>query len=209
MHHCPSDCHEHAIQQFAGVASGSLTAPDHEYPSYLELRLVATDAGGLTDTASVSLDPQTVVLTFETSPTGLQLAVNGSQNAAPFARTVIVGSLNSLSAPSPQTLAGGVYAFTSWSDGGARSHTVTAPAAPATCRASFGGSVPYGGTPAAVPGVFEAENFDKGGQGLAYYDTTAGNRGVAYRPDEDVDIEATTDPQGGSTTSAGPRPESG
>jgi hypothetical protein len=33
MHHCPSDCHEHAIQQFAGVASGSLSAPDHEYPS--------------------------------------------------------------------------------------------------------------------------------------------------------------------------------
>ena len=32
------------------VASGSFTAPDHEYPSYLELRLTATDSGGLTDT---------------------------------------------------------------------------------------------------------------------------------------------------------------
>jgi hypothetical protein len=29
------------------VASGSFTAPDHEYPSYLELRLAATDSGGL------------------------------------------------------------------------------------------------------------------------------------------------------------------
>jgi hypothetical protein len=27
-----------------------LTARDHEYPSYLELRLTATDSGGLTDT---------------------------------------------------------------------------------------------------------------------------------------------------------------
>ena len=29
------------------VASGSFVAPDHEYPSYLELRLTATDSGGL------------------------------------------------------------------------------------------------------------------------------------------------------------------
>jgi hypothetical protein len=35
-------------------------APDHEYPSYLELRLTATDAGALTDTKSVRLDPRTV-----------------------------------------------------------------------------------------------------------------------------------------------------
>ncbi len=37
MHHCPSNCHTHDIQQFVGVASGSFTAPDHEYPSHLEL----------------------------------------------------------------------------------------------------------------------------------------------------------------------------
>ena len=39
MHHCPSNCHTHDIQQFVGVASGSFPAPDHEYPSHLELRL--------------------------------------------------------------------------------------------------------------------------------------------------------------------------
>jgi hypothetical protein len=50
MHHCPSDCHEHPEQIFAGVESGSFVTPDHEYPSYLELRLTATDSGGLTDT---------------------------------------------------------------------------------------------------------------------------------------------------------------
>ena len=33
--------------------SGSFAAPDHEYPSYLELRLTATDAGGLTDTKTL------------------------------------------------------------------------------------------------------------------------------------------------------------
>ncbi len=63
-----------------------------------------------------------------------------------------------------------------------------------------GGSTPstpaYGGTPAAVPGVFQAENFDEGGQLVAYYDTTAGNKGTLYRPNTDVDIGVTND--GGS-----------
>src|SRR5215210_1530891 len=37
MHHCssPNTCHEHVVQDFAGVSSGSFVAPDHEYPSYL------------------------------------------------------------------------------------------------------------------------------------------------------------------------------
>lgn len=63
----------------------------------------------------------------------------------------------------------------------------------------------YGGTPARLPGTFEAENFDEGGQSLAYFDTTAGNSGGAYRA-TDVDIEATTDTGGGynlSKTRAG------
>ena len=78
LHHCPSTCHTHPLQDFVGVASGSFTAPDHEYPSHLELVLTATDSGGLTDTASVTLLPQTVNLTFTTSPSGLQLVLNGS-----------------------------------------------------------------------------------------------------------------------------------
>ncbi|CAN5766562.1 hypothetical protein BH24ACI5_BH24ACI5_08860 [soil metagenome] len=54
----------------------------------------------------------------------------------------------------------------------------------------------FGGTPAAIPGAFEAENFDEGGQGIAYYDTKPGNSGGAYRS-TDVDIEPTADTGGG------------
>ena len=45
LHHCssPANCHQHPIQNYTGVASGSFIAPDHEYPSYLELSLTATD----------------------------------------------------------------------------------------------------------------------------------------------------------------------
>ena len=129
LHHCPSTCHTHPLQDFVGVASGSFVAPDHEYPSYLELVLTASDSGGLTDTASVTLQPQTVNLTFTTSPSGLQLVLNGGSAATPFTRTVIAGSTNTISAPSPQTLNGANYAFASWSDGGAQTHVITASSA--------------------------------------------------------------------------------
>ena len=119
------------------MASGSFTAPDHEYPSHLELRLTATDSGGLTDTESVRLDPRTVVLTFQTTPGGLQLAVNGVTSRAPFTRTVIIGSTNTISAVSPQTKGKKPYSFSSWSDGGAQTHVITAPAAATTYTARF------------------------------------------------------------------------
>lgn len=48
---------------------------------------------------------------------------------------------------------------------------------------------PYGGTPAAIPGRIEAENYDLGGQGIAYNDNTTGNNGNVYRTDN-VDIQA-------------------
>jgi PKD repeat protein len=44
LQHCPSNCHTHVLTTFNGVASGSFTAPDHEYPSYLELKLTAKDS---------------------------------------------------------------------------------------------------------------------------------------------------------------------
>ena len=47
---------------------------------------------------------------------------------------------------------------------------------------------PYTGTPFAVPAQFEAEDFDNGGEGVAYHDNTPGNQGGQYRPNEDVDI---------------------
>jgi hypothetical protein len=43
-----------------------------------------------------------------------------------------------------------------------------------------------------IPGVIEAENFDRGGEGVAYHDTTPGNSGGAFRK-TDVDIEAASE----------------
>jgi hypothetical protein len=43
----------------------------------------------------------------------------------------------------------------------------------------------------------EAEEFDRGGQGFASWDTTAGNAGGAFRANQSVDIQATSDDGGG------------
>jgi hypothetical protein len=62
--------------------------------------------------------------------------------------------------------------------------------------ADGGGSTPYGGVPAALPGTIEAERFDEGVAGVAYSDDSEGNSGGAFRS-TDVDIEATSDTGGG------------
>jgi uncharacterized protein involved in high-affinity Fe2+ transport len=59
-----------------------------------------------------------------------------------------------------------------------------------------GGDAPYGGTAAAVPGTVQAENYDTGGQGVAYNVTSVNGSANSYRSDG-VDLEATTDSGGG------------
>jgi uncharacterized delta-60 repeat protein len=56
---------------------------------------------------------------------------------------------------------------------------------------------PFKGSPFNVGDTIQAEDFDLGGQNLAYSDTDATNNGGAYRPTEGVDIEATSDTGGG------------
>ena len=137
LHHCDIGCHVHALQSWDGVASASFDAPDHEYPSHLELLLTATDSGGRVSTVSTVLQPETVDLSFATSPSGLQVTVGSTTQAAPFTRTMIVGSKSTISSPTPQASGTTSYAFSSWSDGGPRNHDIIAGALPTTYTATF------------------------------------------------------------------------
>ncbi len=138
IQHCPSNCHSHTYQTFSGVASGSFPAPDHEYPSHLDIQLTATNSHGLTNTATVSINPQTASLNFLSTPAGLQLTVGTSPpQATPFTQTVIVGSVNSVQTASPQGTFPNVWDFGSWSDGGAQDHSITAPAGSSSYTATF------------------------------------------------------------------------
>jgi len=47
---------------------------------------------------------------------------------------------------------------------------------------------PYGSKPLKIPGVIEIEHFDRGGEGVSYHDTSAGNAWTYYRTQEDVDL---------------------
>jgi hypothetical protein len=94
------------VQQFPDVANGLFVAPDHEYPAHLKLLLTAKDSGGLQDTGSVRLDPQTVGLKFKTSPAGLRLFVGSDGATTPFSPTVIVGSKITNVAPAPGSTTG-------------------------------------------------------------------------------------------------------
>ncbi|WP_338358953.1 carbohydrate-binding protein [Yeosuana marina] len=54
--------------------------------------------------------------------------------------------------------------------------------------------LPYSGTPLALPGTIEAENYDLGGEGVAYHDAEAENKAETagsptYRDDDGIDIE--------------------
>jgi PKD repeat protein len=140
LHHCDptgQTCHIHPLQTFAGVSSGSFNAPDHGYPSHLEIQLTATDSSGASATRSVTIEPQPVNLTINTVPTGLQAVLDGTSQATPYTTTQIIGSTHSLSAPASQTVGGYTYTFSSWSDGGAATHNITAPTTATTYTATY------------------------------------------------------------------------
>lgn len=125
IQHCPDGCHIHDLLTFAAVANGSFAAEDHDYPMHLELILTATDSSGQKRTARRPLEPSTLSLVFDTEPSGLDLVVGPTRQTTPFARRVILGSENSLAAPETQTVAGVTWKFDSWSDAGARAHTLS------------------------------------------------------------------------------------
>jgi uncharacterized repeat protein (TIGR01451 family) len=91
----------------------------------------------LSSVASVSLLPKTVALSLETDPVGLPVSLDLDSGPAPLTRTVIVGSSHSVAVAATQALNGVVYQFDSWSDGGAPSHQIVAPATASTYRARY------------------------------------------------------------------------
>src|SRR5207247_4583061 len=65
---------------------------------------------------------------------------------------------------------------------------ITAPEHAALYRPPASSQSPYPDQPFTVPGFIQAEDFDRGGEGVAYHDNVPGNAGALYRPNEDVDI---------------------
>ena len=137
IRHCPSGvCHTHPFGTFTG-ATGSFTAPPHEYPSHLLLTVTVTDSGGLTDSRTIQLNPKTVDLTFASSPSGAGVTIGEVDTVTPDTETFIQGAPVTVTAAATTGTGASVAAFSAWSDGGARSHTITPPATPTTYTATY------------------------------------------------------------------------
>ncbi len=139
LHHCPGgSCHTHVLQSSTG-ASGTVTTPDHDYPSWLELQLTATDSDGITAQDSLRLDPQTAKVTVTSNPAGVWVGTSDLQSNKPISVQAIVGSHFTVTVPYPSAAEGPdqIFDFTGWSDGGAATHQVTVPAAGVTVTAGF------------------------------------------------------------------------
>lgn len=148
VRHCPSACHSHPLQAFPATDRGDVVAPDHDYPSEIEVSLTGTDERGLSATKTVSIQPSTVALTMQSIPPGLQLGAGPLTGTAPFTLTAIEDGNEVLNAPQAQELGGKTYTFSSWSDGGARTHAVEA-TSNATYTASY--TTPVVGPPPPSP----------------------------------------------------------
>lgn len=175
--HCPNpsepeDCHRHPLQTFPQGEEGEFVAPDHDYPSYLEINLRVTDERGLTTSVTRKIKPRTVQLQIKSQPEGLPLTAGLVTGATPFPLTAIESSQPVLQAPATAQLGGVTYAWKGWSDGGARVHSVTASASgtyvafyEATASSDGGGG--SGGTGEGSGGASGGSAEDDGGSKLS------------------------------------------
>lgn len=199
LHHqdCPTCGHWHPGPAVpSGVTSGSFVAGNGGETSsniWARLILTVTDSQGRTGKDSVDLHPNKVQITLQTNKTGLYLAAMSSLEVAPFTKTAVVNSAQTLSARTPQLIGDTLYTFVSWNIGGEATQTIRIPDVNSTFEAIYTGVYigqrPYGGVPHPVPGRVEAEDFDLGGEGVAYHDNSDNNAGNQYRTAENVDIE--------------------
>jgi glucose/arabinose dehydrogenase/chitodextrinase len=110
--------------------------------SYLEVELTATDSQGLTSVITRELGANLVDLTFATNPTGLKVAANELALTGPQSVTSWQGFAINIGAATQSDAQGVGWLFDRWSDGGAATHTIITPSAPAAYTATFRHVVP-------------------------------------------------------------------
>jgi uncharacterized repeat protein (TIGR02543 family) len=96
-----------------------------------------SDPDNSNDSASADVTVLTPC-TIETSPSGLSITVDAALYTAPQTFDWTPGSSHSIGVTSPQTGGTGTqYIYSSWSDAGQQTHTITTPSSATTYTASF------------------------------------------------------------------------
>jgi glucose/arabinose dehydrogenase len=138
LHH---DDHVHPfVPPVTGAKSGSFTIPTTGETSpnvYYRIHLRVRDSAGLTRSVKRDIFPRTSTITLATNPTGLQLKLDGQPVTTPYRFVGVVGMQRRIEAVSPQVASGTNWTFASWSDGGARSHTIRTPSGDTTYTARY------------------------------------------------------------------------
>jgi Concanavalin A-like lectin/glucanases superfamily/PKD domain len=174
FHH---DTHIHPVLDGVTGASGTLTIPTSGHSFHgdtsFEIVLTATDEDGIQATRSVTIRPEKATVSLASSPAGLNVLLDGISRTAPFAQDEVIGFRYAVEAPSPQP---DRYRFATWSDGGARAHTVTVPPGGLSLTAAFQRDT------SAPAGLVAAYSFDEG-TGTTLVDRTGhGHTGTLTGP---------------------------
>ena len=125
IHHCPAGCHTHTLLTKSNTKAWSFDAPDHEYPSWLEVRLTVTDSDGTSASTSVELQPRTSTLHLASVPVGVPLSAGNNTDPAPWTATLIRKGSTSISGPLARTIDGKRYRFSTWNDSHKRVRDIT------------------------------------------------------------------------------------
>ncbi|MDQ3002592.1 MAG: PQQ-dependent sugar dehydrogenase [Fibrobacterota bacterium] len=124
----------------SGSQSGSFIIPTQGETSsniWFRIYLTVKDTQGFTSFDSVDIHPRKAIVTLASAPGGLQLKLDGTPVTSPHTFTGVVGIQRSIEAVSPQTSGGKTWQFASWSNGGARVHTISTPELATTLTATF------------------------------------------------------------------------
>jgi PKD repeat protein len=152
--------HVHPALPQSGVKSGTFTIPTsgHDFSGNTRYRftLTVTDSAGLQGSQSILIFPDKVNLSFDTAPSGLNLAVDGIPRPTPFVYDTLIGFNHTVNAPN-QNVGQNIYSFASWSDGGAQQHTLVVPASAQSYTATY--SVSQNPLP---PGLVAGYRFSEG-----------------------------------------------
>jgi glucose/arabinose dehydrogenase len=138
FHH---DAHTHPqLGPLNGVRTGSFTVPTTGHTEdtvFYRIYLTVTDSSGLQTQVTRDVTPRKSRITLDSNVPGTQVLLDGQPRTTPYAFVSVVGISRSIEIVSPQTIGGQPYDFRSWSDGGARSHSINAPATDTTYMATL------------------------------------------------------------------------
>jgi hypothetical protein len=188
------------VNTSTGVISGTPTTAGTS-----TITISATNAGGTgTTTLSLTVSPAGIAPSISSATTATGTAGSSFSYTITGSNTPTSYGASNLPAGLTVNTATGVISGIPTTSG---TYTATISATNATGTGSATLSItvnsasttetPYGGTAATIPGTIQAENYDLGGPGVAYNDADVVNSGGQYRPNDQVDIETTSDTGGG------------